>query len=74
MHILLGNLLNDDSTLLKLGINPNQIVHIEVQSVDPVNAPLKLLNNSAAIPSTQNSPYKMPEVLTVRIESGKFTV
>ncbi|XP_028397889.1 IQ and ubiquitin-like domain-containing protein [Dendronephthya gigantea] len=64
-----GNLLNDDSTLLNLGGNAKQIFHIEVQSIDPINAPLKLLNNSATISSKQNSPYKMPDVLNIRVES-----
>ena len=72
IFIIVGNLLNDDETLLTLGVNSKQIVHIEVQSVDPINAPLKLLNNSAAIPSKQNSPYKMPDVLIVKVESGKI--
>ena len=70
--IIVGNLLNDDATLLSLGVNSEQVAHIEVQSVDPINAPLKLLNNSAAISSTKlSTPYKMPDVLTIRVESGK---
>lgn len=67
--IIVGNLLNDDVTLQSLGVDSNQIVHIEVQSVDPMNAPLKLLNNST-VSSKQNDQYKMPDVLTVRVESG----
>lgn len=52
-----------------LGVDSNQIVHIEVQSIDPVNAPLKLPNNSTVSPKQKNQ-YKMPDVLTVRVESG----
>ena len=68
--VIVGNLLNDDATLYSVGVNSEQTVHIEVQSVDPINAPLKLLNNSPDIPLKQNTPYKMPDVLTVRVESG----
>ena len=68
-----GNLLNDDATLHSLGVDSNQIVHIEVQSIDPVNAPLKLPNNSTVSPK-QNNQYKMPDVLTVRVESGNENI
>jgi hypothetical protein len=68
--VIVGNLLKDDATLLSVGVNSEQTAHIEVQSVDPINFPLKLLNNSPAISSKQNSSYKMPEVLTVKVESG----
>lgn len=68
-----GHPLSDIITLSSLNVNPGKCAHIEVQSVDPINSPLKL-NKSVIIPQEQAAPYKMPEILTVKVESGNVCI
>ena len=63
--------MDDNTTLSSLNVNPQDFVHIEVQSVDPINLPLKL-KDSTGVPLKKADPYQMPEVLTVTIQSGNF--
>ena len=65
-----GNLLNDDTTLSSLGITVEQLAHVEVQSVDPINSPLKLTwSNTTSKPITS---YRIPNVITVEVPTGNL--
>ncbi|BFZ10923.1 hypothetical protein BsWGS_13962 [Bradybaena similaris] len=49
----------DNTILAQLGVGPNGTVQLEMQSVDPVNIPLK--------PYRSRQEYHMPDVITVRV-------
>ena len=55
-------LIDDNSTLLDLGIQPEQAVQIEIQSANPLTAPL-MCNVSPPKPT-------LPAKITVKVETG----
>lgn len=70
---VLGNPVDNDSKLLDLNVNSDQsTIHLEVHSVDPVNVPLKLLNDAVLTSAKENNQSKMPDVLMVQIDSGNI--
>lgn len=70
---VLGNPVDNDSTLLDLNVNSDQsTIHLEVHSVDPVSVPLKLLNDAVLTSAKENNQSKMPDVLMVQIDSGNI--
>ena len=52
----------DETTLGDLGVGPNGTVQLEIQSADPVNQPIK--------PVQKRTEYHMPDVITVRVQTG----
>lgn len=58
-----GENIGDESTLAQLGVGPNGTVQLEMQSADPVNTPIKAFR--------PRQEYVMPDVITVRVETGK---
>ncbi|XP_059171767.1 IQ and ubiquitin-like domain-containing protein [Physella acuta] len=54
-----GKDLSSTVTLAELGVGPNGTVQLEIQSADPLNAPLK--------PYRPHQEYHMPDVITVRV-------
>ncbi len=55
--------MGNDMTLGDLGVGPNGTVQLEIQSSDPVNHPIK--------PVQKRQEYHMPDVITVRVQTGK---
>ncbi|CAG5126814.1 unnamed protein product, partial [Candidula unifasciata] len=59
MIMFSGAPIPDNKILADLGVGPNGTVQLEMQSVDPVNIPLK--------PYRPRQEYHMPDVITVRV-------
>lgn len=57
--------MDDNTTLADLGVGPNGTVQLEMQSADPVNTPIKTYR--------PRQEYHMPDVITVRVQTGKLT-
>ena len=57
-----GKAAEDTITLGDLGVGPNGTIQLEMQSADPVNVPIK--------PFRPRQEYHMPDVITVRVQSG----
>ena len=55
--------MENEKTLQDLGVGPNGTVQLEMQSADPVNTPIKAFR--------PRQEYVMPDVITVRVETGK---
>ena len=60
-----GKSVDDNTTLADLGVGPNGTVQLEMQSADPVNTPIKTYR--------PRQEYHMPDVITVRVQTGKLT-
>ena len=59
--------MTDTTTLADLGVGPNGTIQLEMQSADPVNTPIKAYR--------PRQEYHMPDVITVRVQTGQsFTV
>lgn len=56
--------MENDKTLSDLGVGPNGTVQLEMQSADPVNTPIKAFK--------PRQEYVMPDVITVRVETGLY--
>ena len=56
--------MENERTLADLGVGPNGTVQLEMQSADPINTPIKAFR--------PRQEYVMPDVITVRVETGKF--
>ena len=56
--------MTDTTTLADLGVGPNGTIQLEMQSADPVNTPIKAYR--------PRQEYHMPDVITVRVQTGKF--
>ena len=56
----------DKMTLQALGVCPNQMIQLEMKSVDEENSPIKQFK--------RRQPYHMPDVITVRIMSGWWRI
>ena len=52
-------------TLGELGVGPNGTIQLEMQSVDPINTPIKRFK--------PRQEYHMPDVITVRVPAGQAT-
>lgn len=52
----------DEKTLSDLGVGPNGTVQLDMQSADPINTPIRAFK-----PRLE---YVMPDVITVRVETG----
>lgn len=59
----LGKTMTDQTTLADLGVGPNGTIQLELQSADPVNTPIKAYR--------PRQEYHMPDVITVRVQTGK---
>lgn len=57
-----GANIENEKTLAELGVGPNGTVQLEMQSADPVNTPIKAFR--------PRQEYMMPDVITVRVETG----
>ncbi|KAM9313229.1 IQ motif and ubiquitin-like domain-containing protein [Gastrophryne carolinensis] len=60
-----GGAVEDHKTLVDLGIRPHGTMQLEMQSLDPVNYPIKAM--------TFQHEYSMPDVITVRMQTGEDT-
>ena len=60
-----GKGMSDTITLADLGVGPNGTVQLEMQSADPVNTPLKSYR--------PRQEYHMPDVITVRVQTGELS-
>lgn len=58
-----GANMENEKTLQDLGVGPNGTVQLEMQSADPVNTPIKAFR--------PRQEYVMPDVITVRVETGE---
>ena len=54
--------MTDTTTLADLGVGPNGTIQLEMQSADPVNTPIKAYR--------PRQEYHMPDVITVRVQTG----
>lgn len=61
--ILTGGAIDDTMKLGDLGVGPNGTIQLEMQSVDPVNTPIKRFK--------PRQEYHMPDVITVRVPAGQ---
>ena len=57
--------MTDTTTLADLGVGPNGTIQLEMQSADPVNTPIKAYR--------PRQEYHMPDVITVRVQTGTYT-
>ena len=57
--------MTDTTTLADLGVGPNGTIQLEMQSADPVNTPIKAYR--------PRQEYHMPDVITVRVQTGTHT-
>ena len=55
-------LVDDKTSLLDLGVQPGQTVQIEIQSANPISAPL--------VYTVSKPKYKLPPQITVKAEIG----
>lgn len=55
--------MDENTTLADLGVGPNGTIQLEMQSADPVNTPIKTYR--------PRQEYHMPDVITVRVQTGK---
>jgi len=55
----------DGMTLAELGVGPNGTIRLEMQSADPENQPIKAFK--------PRQEYTMPDVISVRVSSGKHS-
>ena len=62
-NFFLGKNMSDETTLGDLGVGPNGTIQLEIQSADPVNHPIK--------PVQRRTEYHMPDVITVRVQTGE---
>ncbi|XP_040267691.1 IQ and ubiquitin-like domain-containing protein [Bufo bufo] len=60
-----GRIVEDSETLVDLGIRPHGMIQLDMQSMDPENHPIK------AVKLQQE--YSMPDVITVRVQTGDET-
>ncbi|XP_044132881.1 IQ and ubiquitin-like domain-containing protein [Bufo gargarizans] len=60
-----GRIVKDSETLVDLGIRPHGMIQLDMQSMDPENHPIK------AVKLQQE--YSMPDVITVRVQTGDET-
>ena len=58
--------MTDTTTLADLGVGPNGTIQLEMQSADPVNTPIKAYR--------PRQEYHMPDVITVRVQTGTYTI
>ena len=56
--------MTDTTTLADLGVGPNGTIQLELQSADPVNTPIKSYR--------PRQEYHMPDVITVRVQTGHY--
>ncbi len=54
--------LEDDQTLMDIGVQPHGMVQFEMSSLDPENYPMR--------PVKPQQEYNMPDVITVRVQTG----
>ncbi|XP_069812186.1 IQ motif and ubiquitin-like domain-containing protein isoform X2 [Dendropsophus ebraccatus] len=57
-----GRIVEDSQTLVDLGIKPHGMIQLDMQSVDPENYPIKAMK--------LQHEYSMPDVITVRVQTG----
>ncbi|KAM3926857.1 IQ motif and ubiquitin-like domain-containing protein [Leptodactylus fuscus] len=57
-----GRIVEDSETLVDLGIRPHGMIQLDMQSVDPENYPIKAMKFQHE--------YSMPDVITVRVQTG----
>ncbi|CAM4734846.1 unnamed protein product [Leuciscus chuanchicus] len=53
---------DDDQTLMDIGVQPHGMVQFEMSSLDPENYPMR--------PDKPQQEYNMPDVITVRVQTG----
>lgn len=58
-----GRAVEDHETLVDLGITPNGTIQLDMQSLDPENHPVKAVKFQHE--------YSMPDVITVRVQTGE---
>ncbi len=54
--------LEDDQTLMDIGVQPHGMVQFEMSSLDTENYPMR--------PVKPQQEYNMPDVITVRVQTG----
>ncbi|KAM4039505.1 IQ motif and ubiquitin-like domain-containing protein isoform 3-T4 [Anomaloglossus baeobatrachus] len=57
-----GRIVEDGETLVDLGIRPHGMIQLDMQSMDPENYPIKAVK--------LQHEYSMPDVITVRVQTG----
>ncbi|KAG9467602.1 hypothetical protein GDO78_014633 [Eleutherodactylus coqui] len=57
-----GRIVEDSETLVDLGIRPHGMIQLEMHSMDPENYPIKAMK--------LQHEYSMPDVITVRVQTG----
>ncbi|XP_056429757.1 IQ and ubiquitin-like domain-containing protein isoform X1 [Hyla sarda] len=57
-----GRIVEDSETLVDLGIRPHGMIQLDMQSTDPENYPIKAMKFQHE--------YSMPDVITVRVQTG----
>ncbi|XP_075713282.1 IQ motif and ubiquitin-like domain-containing protein [Rhinoderma darwinii] len=60
-----GRIIEDCETLVDLGIIPHGMIQLDMQSMDPENYPIKAMKFQHE--------YSMPDVITVRVQTGEET-
>ncbi|KAM8974338.1 IQ motif and ubiquitin-like domain-containing protein [Pelodytes ibericus] len=60
-----GHVVEDQETLLDLGVTPHGTIQLEMLSLDPENYPMKTMK--------LQHEYSMPDVITVRVQTGEET-
>ncbi|XP_072003117.1 IQ motif and ubiquitin-like domain-containing protein [Engystomops pustulosus] len=60
-----GRIVEDSETLVDLGIRPHGMIQLDMQSMDPENYPIKAMKFQLE--------YSMPDVITVRVQTGDET-
>ncbi|XP_043084759.1 IQ and ubiquitin-like domain-containing protein isoform X2 [Puntigrus tetrazona] len=55
---------DDDQTLMDIGVQPHGMVQFEMSSLDPENYPMR--------PIKPQQEYNMPDVITVRVQTGSY--
>lgn len=56
---------DDDQTLMDIGVQPHGTIQFEMSSLDPENYPIR--------PVKPLQEYNMPDVITVRVQTGTET-
>lgn len=61
-HFYLEKNVDDDQTLMDIGVQPHGMIQFEMSSLDPENYPMR--------PVKPQQEYNMPDVITVRVQTG----
>lgn len=61
-YLFLDKSVDDDQTLIDIGVQPHGMIQFEMSSLDPENYPMR--------PVKPQQEYNMPDVITVRVQTG----